>query len=368
MTIRIVMDGQFGSCGKGAIVSALGKEQNPAAIVRVGGPQAGHSMLGPCPPGCLDSLAFEGGHLSGEHHWKMRMIPCGWHLPNTQLFIGRGTMVNLEVLHAEIREVTLTMMGVAPKLWVDANAFIVDPQDIETEEKMSMEAGSTREGVGAARARSALRLSRRVGDAFAADEVPWLAPFISFNTAMQLRSLANPLRTVGPEESDEVWIEGTQGFGLSLRASGHYPSVTSQDITPQQMLADTGLHWDDGPVDTMMLLRTFPIRIAGNSGALDEIDWKDLPVPPAEPETTTVTKKVRRIGRFDWKEAQAAVNECRPTSLVLTFLDYLPEEKQWDFVAEVQSKLDTSVSHVSLGFEKVMTLSEFRRSRGLQSE
>ena len=43
--------------------------------------------------------------------------------------------------------------------------------------------------------------------------------------------------------------------------------------------------------------RVYPIRVAGNSGSMQgETTWEDLGL---EPETTTVTHKVRRVGEWD---------------------------------------------------------------------
>ncbi len=71
-----------------------------------------------------------------------------------------------------------------------------------------------------------------------------------------------------------------------------------------------------------MVARTFPIRIAGNSGPLlDELSWADVGVAP---EYTTVTKKERRVGAWDGGLVRKAVkaNGGRRVSLALSFFDY----------------------------------------------
>ena len=59
----------------------------------------------------------------------------------------------------------------------------------------------------------------------------------------------------------------------------------------------------------------------------DEITWEILQQESGYPhpiqEMTTVSKKVRRIGRFDWDLAQKAVQSNRPTKIAITGLDYL---------------------------------------------
>jgi adenylosuccinate synthase len=54
-----------------------------------------------------------------------------------------------------------------------------------------------------------------------------------------------------------------------------------------------------------VVLRRFPIRVAGPSGELrGETSWEELGLPA---EKTTVTKKVRRVGEWDPKLARDAV-------------------------------------------------------------
>src|SRR5690625_6041880 len=45
--LTIVLDGQYGSCGKGAYAQWLAAEEKPALALRTGGPNAGHSVITP---------------------------------------------------------------------------------------------------------------------------------------------------------------------------------------------------------------------------------------------------------------------------------------------------------------------------------
>ena len=73
-----------------------------------------------------------------------------------------------------------------------------------------------------------------------------------------------------------------------------------------------------------MVCRSYPIRVAGNSGPMfRETTWEELGV---EPEITTVTKKVRRVA--EWDDALFA-NSCllnAPTEIALTFADYIDKD------------------------------------------
>ena len=80
--------------------------------------------------------------------------------------------------------------------------------------------------------------------------------------------------------------------------------------------------------EIIMVVRTFPIRVAGPSGPLPrEIEWetvtKESGAPTPVVERTTVTGNVRRVARFDPEIVKRACVVNRPTQIALMFLDYL---------------------------------------------
>ncbi|HTF72339.1 MAG TPA: hypothetical protein VK638_57700, partial [Edaphobacter sp.] len=80
--------------------------------------------------------------------------------------------------------------------------------------------------------------------------------------------------------------------------------------------------------DIILVLRTFPIRVAGNSGPLEEeLTWTELRQISGYPheiaETTTVTGRLRRVARFSFDVVERAVRVNRPTHLAIHGLDYL---------------------------------------------
>jgi adenylosuccinate synthase len=76
----------------------------------------------------------------------------------------------------------------------------------------------------------------------------------------------------------------------------------------------------------ILVARTYPIRVAGNSGPFhegsEEIAWEDIGVDP-ESERTTVTKKVRRVATFSLAQLYEADILNEATEVALTFADYL---------------------------------------------
>ncbi|MGH4014820.1 MAG: adenylosuccinate synthetase [Pseudonocardiaceae bacterium] len=173
--------------------------------------------------------------------------------------------------------------------------------------------GSTGKGVGAASAEKVLRTPNTI----LAGQIGWLADYLG-DVAVRANEVA--------QKGGEVFLEGTQGFGLSLH-HGYFPYVTSRDTTAGALCSEAGL----SPTlvnEIIMVVRTFPIRVAGPSGPLPhEIDWetitKESGAPTSVVEKTTVTDKVRRVARFDPEIVKRACVVNRPTQIALMFLDYL---------------------------------------------
>jgi adenylosuccinate synthase len=119
--------------------------------------------------------------------------------------------------------------------------------------------------------------------------------------------------------------------------------------------------------EIVMVFRTFPIRVSGpQAGPLsNEITWEQLQQESAAPapihEHSTVTKKLRRVGRFDWEEASRAVEINRPTRLAVNFLDHISfqnrsafefsnlTEETKRFLQTIESRLRTCVHYLGAG-------------------
>lgn len=307
--IHIVAGGQFGSEGKGHISAFLTRhltglaraDGRPAPLViRTGGPNAGHT-------------AYD----SDGRPWRLRHIPAAAVVdPDVQLAIAPGSEIDTGVLSDEIGYLEDAGHKVRERLWVDGQATIIQERHLVEEKALRGRIGSTAKGIGAARASRVMR-----------DAIVWadIAERSTFSIADVPAHTRQHLAAGG-----DVVIEGTQGYGLGLHA-GWYPYCTSGDIRAVDLLAQAGLSpWEpDCTYTPWVVLRTYPIRVAGNSGPLAmEQSWSDMQrrVPHlAEPETTTVTGKVRRIGMWDTALARAAVqaNGLGRAQVAVTFLDYV---------------------------------------------
>lgn len=332
MTVNVVVGGQFGSEAKGHVAAILCQESRvggSAYCVRVNGPNAGHSVVD-----------------KWGHKWAFRTLPVAAPIcPDMQLVIAAGSEIEVGVLKEEIERVEAAGYSVRQRLYIDEQATILtDLHKVEEANGLLTDRlGSTGKGVGAARAD---RLMRHAG--LAKDDPDLHELGFVCDTQAMLQGLAHR----PPSKEVDIVIEGTQGFGLGLHA-GYYPFCTSGDCRSIDFLACAGITaW----AETWVVFRTFPIRVAGNSGPMfNEVTWAQLGATSGgyiQPEQTTVTKKTRRVGMWDDVLAQRALAANQPARAVLTFVDYLDpllagssdfqqltESPAWDWIGQTETAL-----------------------------
>jgi adenylosuccinate synthase len=300
MSVTVVVGGQYGSESKGKVVSLLARDYGEGcAVVRCGGPNSGHIVV------------------EHEQVSTFRLLPAGC-VYHRRGYLAPAAVIDLAVLRREIE-----------RAQPQPDYFAVDPfsvvitDEMKASERSLVDAiSSTGSGTGAATAAKCLRSSsvRLIRDVL--NENPWLAPYVR-----DVRSEVNGLI----DQGHRIIVEGTQGFGLSLHHSRMFPQTTSKDTTAAQFVMEAGL----SPLlvdEVVMVVRTFPIRVAGDqAGPLkNEITWEQLQEESGYPhdlvEFTTVTRKRRRVARFDMDLVLDACQVNRPTSLVVHGLDYLGYE------------------------------------------
>jgi len=292
--VTVIVGGQFGGEGKGKLTSYLAIRDNVDYVVRCGGPNSGHTV-----------------DYRGKR-FILRLLPVGVINPNTRLLIAAGAIINPALLFEEIK-----FCNLAPtRLGIDHNTGIItEKESLEEKESLLQERiGSTLSGMGRGVAKRVLRDK----DFKQAKDIPELKQFLT-NVSEEINS--------GLDYGKSVLIEGTQGFGLSLYHSPYYPYTTSRDTTASAFLSEVGI----SPLcvkDIIMVLRTFPIRVGGNSGLLvNEISWDELQRKSGYPypiqEFTSVTKRPRRIAKFDLELIKKAVAINKPTKVAILGVDYL---------------------------------------------
>jgi adenylosuccinate synthase len=292
-----ITDLQYGSSGKGFVTSLLSFHPKVKMVIRTGAPQAGHTAV-----------------VCGNRYVG-RSIPIGRVNKNVLLLYGPGGVVSLETLKSELND---TPYSVVNRFFIHENAVIVTETDKE-KEKESITTGSTFEGIGQARSRRAIRKATTIKLLLEIDggNYNWLKQFV-----IDDNEYFNLIESV----DGVILLEGHQGFGLS-NWFGQYPYVTSVDTTVMANMSEAGLN----PFMLQKVygvMRTYEIRIAGNSGPLKrELKWDDIPTHP-DPEFTTVTKKVRRIANVDWNLVKKAVMVNGVTDICITHADYFENNQE----------------------------------------
>lgn len=304
--IQIVVGGQFGSEGKGHCAAALAVGQGRMLAVRTGGPNAGHTAWGlPVAP------SYPGQDPTRPIEFKLRQVPVAAVVNReASVAISAQSLVQLDLVEREIKETGVGM------LLIDPAATLLEPAHIAVEEgDEAMAWGSTRKGIGAARMDRVHRTARTFSDVFG--KGPVHERLISCDIAEIARQFL--------QDGHTVQIEAAQGYGLGLHTE-FYPKTTSADCRAIDALASVGISpWEfpDSALEVWLVVRPFPIRVAGDSGPLKlETTWEALGLPP---ERTTVTNKVRRVGGWDPTLVQDAVraNGTRDVKLWMNMADHV---------------------------------------------
>lgn len=299
--LTVLVGGQYGSEGKGAIAAHVANDYD--IHIRVGSPNAGHTI-----------------YWHGEKH-VMQSIPCGWVNPNATIIIGRGALLNMKQLMKELVHIMQYCPDFLERFKIDPDAGILDEkfhqQEGGTEGEMHRRIGSTGEGVGPARVARINRDPEQFRQFKDVAEEYGLEQCLMPNTPKYLAD--------AQDLGASILIEGTQGSGLSLLHS-HWPYCTSIDTNAAGIISEVGIA-PSRVTDVLMVCRTYPIRVHGNSGPMwHEIEWNKIRNAnnlPITPEKTTVTKKVRRIAEWDPELFKQSCLLNAPTEIALTFADYV---------------------------------------------
>jgi adenylosuccinate synthase len=328
--VDVVIGGLYGSEGKGNIAFHLAPEYD--LLVRVGGPNAAHKV-----------------YLASGDQFTHFSLPSGTLAGTARLAIGPGSVIDPSDLLKEIAECDVS----AERLSIDPQVMVIEDRDKEIEQKLKGRIGSTVSGTGSATARRVMRGE----DVRLASDIEDLHPYIRPTTEILERAYSG---------GDRIMLEGTQGSGLSLH-HGPFPFTTSRDTNVGGCLAESGVA--PARVRKMVLVvRTYPIRVAGNSGPLTrELTWADIEARSGlkdleKTELTSKTKKLRRVGEPEWDLLRKAALLNAPTDIALTFADYLGEsnarawryeqltEETLQFIDEIERVTGARVSLISTGF------------------
>lgn len=244
-----VVGGCYGSEGKGAITAYLANRFSVDWCVRTGSVNAGHTII------------------YRNHEYKMQQLPVGFVNPRTKLVIGAGAFIYHDILKREVDEVEENAgLLVRNRLYIDYRAAWHGPEHTQrsTESGRHHKMGAT--GKGCSEALMDKIKNRNDGYKLYRDhpERNWLHSSRYEDTEEILNCAI--------DRGERVMLEGTQGAHLDFNL-GPYPYTTHKPTNAGQWVTEAGLS-PALPWCVVMVIRTYPIRVAGNSGPMkDEISW-----------------------------------------------------------------------------------------------
>ena len=295
--VNMIIDGSFGSTGKGAIAAAIAIENDIHLACSTTSPNAGHTF-----------------YLDYEKH-VTHLIPvsaiihdrCG-------IFFSSESVIDVDLLFEEMERFNIddSRIMIHPRAAVITNKNKQDEAQVGGIEKIA----STQRGVGSARADKILRTG------LVAEKESRLSDMVG------IYPLREHLQTL---DGFSVIVETGQGRGLDINHGYAYPYCTSRSVNPSTILGELDLH-PKYMGNIMLTFRTFPIRVGnptrdgkevGYSGPFfpdtKEIEFEDLGISP---EFTTCTKRKRRIGTFSMLQYEEACRAIEPTHIFLNFVNY----------------------------------------------
>ena len=195
MIADVVVDLQYGDCGKGKVTHSLLKSGEYTHCIRYnGGCNAGHTI-------------FHDGVMFVTHH-----IPAGVFF-GVKSIIGPGCVVNLEQFFNEIHDLQEAGIETTGMVFIASNAHIITESHLEEDGK-DTKIGTTKRGNGPA------YRDKYGRDGLRACDVPNLERYVIDVYDELHNNSKNPV----------ILFEGAQGFGLDIDW-GDYPYVTSSHCT-----------------------------------------------------------------------------------------------------------------------------------------
>jgi adenylosuccinate synthase len=296
--VNIVLDGQWGSTGKGKLCGYLGRCGRPDVVCSSFGPNTGHTFV----------------DTDGKATVLKSLPSSALTAPDALVLVMPDSVFRPQQLLKEAEIVGVGRVRVHPR------AAVVTDEDKLRAGQTGRHLAGTMQGTGHAISRKLLRIE---GIKLAKDVLP--GSMIA-DTCQIVRD------NVGAH--NVVLFEMSQGFDLSLNHGFDYPYLTSRDITVGAAINSLGVS-DVDVAQVIGSIRTFPIRVGNVDGGWSgphhpdqcELTWTEVTERSGSQvellERTTVTKRVRRVFTFSMLQLQAFVEHCRPDWLFLNFAQYI---------------------------------------------
>ncbi len=194
MIADVVVDLQYGDCGKGKVTHHLCKTEGYTHVIRYnGGCNAGHTI-------------YHNGKRFITHH-----IPAGVFF-GIKSIIGPGCVINPKQFFKELEELKEGGVETAGNIYIAKNTHVITDAHLK-EDSSDTQIGTTKRGNGPAYRDKYSR------DGLRAEDIPELKEYL-IDVYEELHST----------ENTKILFEGAQGFGLDIDW-GDYPYVTSSHCT-----------------------------------------------------------------------------------------------------------------------------------------
>lgn len=319
---NVVTDGQWGSCGKGAITTALAARFCPKFLSTTNMANAGHTAV----------------NIDGEKH-VAKALPSAtilnkWLSDYRPLIaVGASAAFNLDQMLREIE-----ICDVHHQVMIHPRAGVITENHRLSENHgndNTKHIASTMQGCATFLSDKILR---RKGLRLASNYEE-LRKFMPHG-----RSFPEKLYKI-MSEGHTILHEGSQGFSLDINHGSHYPNCTSRSTTAPQNMVDMGISPKFlGKV--YLVIRPYPIRVGnlvedgqqvGYSGDgysnQREITWEQVAAEAGMPENeanalfhrelTTVTKRLRRVFEFSNQQLYEAALLNGADEIALNFANYI---------------------------------------------
>ncbi len=328
----VVVGAQWGDEGKGKVIDLLA--QRAEQVVRYsGGANAGHTVV-----------------VDGKQT-ILHLIPCGVLNPDTDIVLGQGMVLDLNVLVEEIETLEKLNLFQPERFLVSERAHLVLPQHLlmdELRERGKGAIGTTKRGIGPTYEDKVARRGVRVGDLLSSakferklrenlkawepsilklgDKVPDAEPIVEH--CMKLAEKVRPIigdasRRVHDriKAGGKVLMEGAQGAMLDID-SGTYPFVTSSSTVAGSACTGGGI----GPTAISSVIgvsKAYTTRVGHGPFPSEMLGPEGDALREAGAEYGATTGRPRRCGWLDMAALRFSVRVNGITALAITKLDVL---------------------------------------------
>ena len=365
---NVVTDGQWGSCGKGLVTTALADKHRPEIITTTNMANAGHTAVN------VDGQKFVAKALPSAtmlSKWLTDYAPL--------IVVGPSAAFDLTQMLHEIN-----ICGVEGKTVIHPRAGVIldKHKTAECDQNGTKHIASTMQGCGAFLSDKIMRRK----DLKLARDYDELKSYGTDKLYAFVKEVVNKEPQSFPEAINSAMVagttllhEGSQGFSLDINHGSHYPECTSRSTTAVQNMADMGV----SPLnlgDIYLVIRPYPIRVGnvvengqtvGYSGDCysdhHELTWAEVAKAAGAPEEvmagelTTVTKRLRRVFTFSERQLREAVTVNGATKIALNFANYVDwsvfgvnqydrlSDKVKDYISKIEDIAGIPVTVVGTG-------------------